>query len=74
MRATKPQTFNYFCLPWWRAGAGEEIKLSLPQKAQLMLSVLEFPKAEKKAQGTERVAAWQPEAFTEASYPSILES
>lgn len=32
MHATKPQTFNYFSLPWREAGAeGEEIKLSIPQ-------------------------------------------
>lgn len=44
MHATKPQAFNYFSLPWWEAGVeGEEIKLGTPQRAQLLLSVLELP-------------------------------
>lgn len=63
-----PKHLTIFAYCGGERGREEEIKLSLPQKAQLMLSVLEFPKAEKKAQGAERVAAWQPKALTEARF------
>lgn len=46
----------------WR---GKEIKLRIPQRAQLLLSMLELSPSEKEAWSTEQVAVQQPKALSE---------